>query len=135
MIQRLQKVTLEEFGNRLKTSRKSKGIPQTKIADKIGITRQSMGNYETGRQYPTVEILIKIADYLGCSIDYLLGRVDTLTGMSKDDEEIIRNAERYRCNERTRALLTPCIKDIIKICESQLKFMDNDSLPEEEETL
>lgn len=67
-----------EFGNRLKTLRECRDIKQGKFADKIGITRQSMGNYENGKQYPTVEIIIKMADCLDCSLDYLLGRTDEL---------------------------------------------------------
>lgn len=65
-----------EFGNRLKALRECKNIKQGKFADKIGITRQSMGNYENGKQYPTIEIMIKMADCLDCSLDYLLGRTD-----------------------------------------------------------
>lgn len=65
-----------EFGNRLKTLREQKSIKQGKFAEKVGISRQSIGNYESGKQYPTIEILIKMADCLDCSLDYLLGRTD-----------------------------------------------------------
>lgn len=67
-----------QFGNRLKSLRENKNIKQGNFAEKIGIARQSIGNYESGKQYPTIEILIKMADCLDCSLDYLLGRTDEL---------------------------------------------------------
>ena len=62
-----------EFGKRLKAMRELKQIKQGKFADKVGVSRQSIGNYEGGKQYPTIEIIIKMADCLDCSLDYLLG--------------------------------------------------------------
>lgn len=54
--------------------RKSKDISQGKMAQILGITQQAYCNYEKGiRQLPD-ELKIKIADYYGISVDYLLGR-------------------------------------------------------------
>lgn len=44
------------------------------IAKATGISPGLMSEYRNGVKIPTVENLIKIADYLDCSIDYLLGR-------------------------------------------------------------
>ena len=62
-----------EFGSRLKALREQSHIKQGQFADKIGIVRQSMSNYESGKHCPDVEVLKRMAECLGCSVDYLLG--------------------------------------------------------------
>ena len=51
-----------EFGNRLKTLREQCHFKQGELADKIGITRQSMSNYESGKHSPDVNVIVKMAD-------------------------------------------------------------------------
>lgn len=62
------------FGRRLKAERALKGIERKDLADSLGVHNSSLSYYENGINYPTVDVLIKIADILGVSIDYLLGR-------------------------------------------------------------
>ena len=47
-----------------------------RIAKETGISLGLMGEYKRGLKVPTVDNLVKIANYLDCSIDYLLGRTD-----------------------------------------------------------
>lgn len=47
-----------------------------RIAKETGISQGLMGEYKRGLKVPTVDNLVKIANYLDCSIDYLLGRTD-----------------------------------------------------------
>lgn len=63
-----------DFGTRLKKERENKDISQEDFSKRLGVSRSSVGNYETNRNMPTVEILTKMADILDCSIDYLLCR-------------------------------------------------------------
>lgn len=67
-----------KFGNRLKMLREANGFKQGQFADKIGITRMSMSNYESGKHCPDVNVLKRMADCLGCSTDYLLGVRETM---------------------------------------------------------
>lgn len=59
------------LSDRLKKTREEKGLSQTFIAEKIGITRQAYNHYETGKRVPPNDVLIKIAQILDCSTDYL----------------------------------------------------------------
>lgn len=52
------------------------GISAYKIAKETGISQGLMNEYKNGIKLPTIQNLIKIADYLDCSVDYLLGRTD-----------------------------------------------------------
>ena len=73
------------FGNRLKMLREQCNIKQGQFADKIGITRQSMSNYESGKHCPDIEVLKKMADSLECSVDYLLGLTEHSTAEKKEE--------------------------------------------------
>jgi len=50
------------------------GLPRCEFARKLGISYQTLTHYITGHRKPSATNLIKIADGLQCSIDYLLGR-------------------------------------------------------------
>ena len=53
-----------------------KQLTPYRIAKETGISQGLMGEYKRGLKVPTVDNLVKIANYLDCSIDYLLGRTD-----------------------------------------------------------
>ena len=61
---------------KLKETRLEKKFSQKDLAKQINLTQQTYSDYETGRTNPDVETLIKIANILECSVDYLIGRED-----------------------------------------------------------
>lgn len=65
-----------DFQNVFKRLRTSSGLTQTEFAKKIGISRSTIGMYETGAREPDFEILERIADFFNVDMDYLLGRTD-----------------------------------------------------------
>lgn len=60
--------------NNLKQIRNSKGYLQTKVAMDLNTTQETISSYETGRVFPSSDMLIALADYYNTSIDYLLCR-------------------------------------------------------------
>ncbi len=68
-----EKVT---FGIRLKSCRKGMGLTQMKFSQIVGISQPNLSAYESGRFMPSVDKLVRIADALGVSVDYLLGLSD-----------------------------------------------------------
>lgn len=62
------------LGKRLQALRVSKNLPQTAIAELLGISRPAYSYYENGRRQPPAESLILLADYFHVSIDWLCGR-------------------------------------------------------------
>ncbi|CAG5161142.1 Repressor protein C2 [Streptococcus pneumoniae] len=56
------------------TERLKKGLTQQQIADEIGVNRGSYSNWEKGKREPSFENLIKLADLLEVSLDWLFGR-------------------------------------------------------------
>ncbi len=49
---------------------------QREIAEYLHISQNTYSQYETGTIAVTAEVLIKLADYYCCSVDYLLDRTD-----------------------------------------------------------
>lgn len=62
------------FASRLRYLRQSKELNQTQLGEKLGVKKQSVSNWENGNIVPSIDMLIKIADYFHVSTDYLLGR-------------------------------------------------------------
>lgn len=76
--------------------RKQKGITQKEAAKAANIAYQTYNNYENDKAIPPLDNLIKLADFFGCSIDYLVGREDEdgaimIYGnqLSKDENQLI----------------------------------------------
>jgi transcriptional regulator with XRE-family HTH domain len=53
---------------KLKKIRLERGISQKELAEKTGLTRQTIHNIENGKQYPKLSNIIKIAEVLKISI-------------------------------------------------------------------
>ena len=63
------------FGKRLREILKLKGISQEKMKKDMKISSSVIYNWISGKREPTPTSLIKIANYLDCSVDYLIGRL------------------------------------------------------------
>lgn len=65
-----------DFKDRLKELRKTKGLSQVALADRLGLSKSTIGAYETGDITPSVEALEMIADFFNVDMNYLLGKED-----------------------------------------------------------
>ena len=61
----------ELLGKRIKELRKEKGLTQEQLAETVGIEPNNLSRIEKGRNYPTPENLLKIANALNVSVDKL----------------------------------------------------------------
>lgn len=59
-----------DIGSKLKTLRKGRKLTQQELADKMGITRATVSNYEVGRRSPHISELKRFAEFFGVGIDY-----------------------------------------------------------------
>ena len=81
--------------NNLKQIRNNKNLLQTKVAMDLNITQETISSYETGRVFPSSDMLIKLADYYNTSIDYILCRtkydmpIDDIKPNNISDEDFI----------------------------------------------
>ncbi|MBQ9119652.1 MAG: helix-turn-helix transcriptional regulator [Lachnospiraceae bacterium] len=58
----------------IKNLREDNDKKQQEVADFLHVKQTTYSKYELGRINIPIEILIKLADYYGVSVDYLLGR-------------------------------------------------------------
>ena len=61
---------------RIRELREDRDWSQAAVAEKIGISQPNYSKYELGKVNIPVEMLIKLADLYGTSVDYLVGRTD-----------------------------------------------------------
>jgi len=68
---------MDGFGERLRKLRRNKDVTQHELAEYLEVVPSAIGKYErVDGAYPSVAVLIKIADYFQVSIDYLLRGVE-----------------------------------------------------------
>ena len=82
------------LGNRIREIRLAKKISQVELAKTLGVTKQSVSNWENENIQPSIEMLSKLADALSVTTDFLLLREDKryldVTGIS---ETFIQNLQ------------------------------------------
>ena len=101
------------FAERLKELRKQAHLTQVELAKLLGIGQSSYADWERGKKKPTQENLVKIAQILDVSIDYLVGNSE-----EKSDE--LDNIELlFRMNSKG---LTEKEKEIFK--KELIEFME-----------
>ena len=65
---------MANFGSILRNLRISRDITQSDLAAKLGVSRSTVGMYETGAREPDFEAMEAIADIFNVDMDYLMGR-------------------------------------------------------------
>lgn len=67
------------FAEKLKAERKKQGWSQEDLAAKLFVSRQSVSKWENGQNYPSIEVIIRISDLFGLTLDELLRSDEELT--------------------------------------------------------
>lgn len=75
------------FNTRLREMRIKRGFTQQYMADSINVQVRSYQHYEEGKRSPSFDLLVKLADTLDVSLDYLFGRDEFMKahGVSFDE--------------------------------------------------
>lgn len=71
------------FSSRLRNLRSEMKLTQKELAEKLNMQNTAISKYELGEREPDIENLNKIAEFFGCSTDYLLGRTDNRSNEDK----------------------------------------------------
>ncbi|BCS80621.1 helix-turn-helix domain-containing protein [Anaerocellum diazotrophicum] len=125
------------FAMRLKELREKANLTQNELAEKLGIGRATLSNYELGVRKPDIDTLQKIAMYFDVSSDYLLGissikKRDFLNSLGKitKEENIKELKDFFKNKENVKAyfeyivsLFEPLLK-VISIYEDEKILVD-----------
>lgn len=71
---------------RLIECRKAAGLSQTELAEKLGLSRQTISKWETGTVIPAAENLSALAKLYNVSLDWLVNGVDFARPQTRDEE-------------------------------------------------
>ena len=66
--------TVGTTGTLIRKVREQRGLKQAELAERAGLNPSAISQFETGQREPSSENLCKLADALGVTVDYLLGR-------------------------------------------------------------
>lgn len=98
------------FKENLRELRKENSLTQKQLASKVNIPETTYQAYEQGRTEPSIEVMIKLANVLECSVDYLIGRATALdivnitTDLTGQQKELINNFEKLNAEGKARLL-------------------------------
>ena len=112
-----------EFAERLKTLRKQVKLTQAQIAEKLDISQQAYASWERGVKKPTQDNLVKIAQVLNVSIDYLVSNSDkNLKEEELDNVELLFRMNSNGLTEEEKAIFK---KELIEFMEERKKAFYN----------
>ena len=108
-----------EFSERLKNLRKQAHLTQVDVAEKLGISQPAYASWERGLKKPTQENLVKIAQILNVSIDYLVGNSDeNLKEDELDNVELLFRMNSNGLTEEEKAIFK---KELVEFMEERKK--------------
>jgi len=82
-----------QIGKHLATIRKSRGLTQTQVAERIGINQRVVSDYEVGRAGISADMLTRFCSVLKCSADAIVG-LKPETNNEKIDLRLSRRVKR-----------------------------------------
>ena len=91
---------------RLKELRDHRGVSQDQIGEYIGCSGAAYSRYETGDREPSIEVMKKLADYFGVSLDYLLENKEfEETTISEQERKFLKAYRKADLRSREDAML------------------------------
>lgn len=108
-----------EFSERLKNLRKQAHLTQVDVAEKLGISQPAYASWERGAKRPTQDNLVKIAQVLNVSIDYLVGNSDEKKEDELDNVELLFRMNSNGLTEEEKIIFK---KELIEFMEERKKL-------------
>ena len=97
---------MSDFAKNLKRFRKSKKLTQTELGKMLNYGSTAIANYESGRNEPSFDILIRLSDILEVSLDDLLGT----SPKNKEEQTILISFETL--SDEKKKIVSELIKSL-----------------------
>jgi putative transcriptional regulator len=110
-----------EFSERLKDLRRQAGLTQVDVAEKLGISQPAYASWERGVKKPTQENLVKIAQILNVSVDYLVAYSEEKSDELDNIELLFRMNSKGLTDEEKEIFR----KELIEFMEERKKVFNN----------
>lgn len=85
-----------EIGTKLRNARNNAELTQEEIAEKIGVSRQTISNWENNKSYPDIISVIKLSDLYSISLDALLKEDENMIKHLDESTNIVKSKNRLR---------------------------------------
>ena len=92
-----------KFGENLKLIRKSRKISQEDLAEKLGVSRQSVSKWETGENYPSMQNIMCLCTIFKCQINELVH--EDFVDINFLDDEIKMSIVKFKNDEQRKMKL------------------------------
>lgn len=112
-----------EFSERLKELRKQAHLTQVELANKLGIVQSSYADWERGKKKPTQDNLVKIAQVLNVSVDYLVGNSEEKAD-ELDNIELLFRMNSKGLTDEEKSLFR---QELIAFMEERKKLFEKDN--------
>lgn len=110
------------LGPRIAVLRRSAGLSQGELAQRLKVSSSAIGMYEQGRREPSAQILVAMARTFGVTVDYLLtgqplpGELDAVTNSIKTafretEEQVRRRPQRPLSRQEVAVLFAALLMD------------------------
>ena len=87
------------FGDRIKELRNNHTWTQQELGDRLGVSKQSVSNWENGNIMPSIDVLVRMSDLFQTSTDYILNRENNLTlditDLDAEQKAMVQRMVRY----------------------------------------
>lgn len=112
------------FPSRLRALREKEGISQAGLASLLGVSKSTIGLYETGDTLPDIETADKLASHFDISVDYLIGNTDirskdldikqicAATGLSEMSVQVLLSEQAWGIGGDTAHVLDVLLYDV-----------------------
>lgn len=94
---------MTSIGNKIKEARRKKEMTQQELSDLLNISRSAISNWEVGRNYPDLDIIVQLSDILEISLNTLL----------REDEIMVKEISKEQKKNLKRKKL---LRIIIPLC-------------------
>lgn len=72
------------MADRIQYLRKTKGLSQEELANKVGVSRQAVSKWESGQSTPDIEKIIIMSEFFEATTDYILKGVEPVNMVNKE---------------------------------------------------
>lgn len=105
----------KEFGNNLAALLVKRGVSQSELAKRTGLTTAAISRYITGKRQPRGFVVAQIAEAIGVTTDELLGLPSNQSSLSSAVSLVARNPQALSPEEREAI-----IRSLISLSEERL---------------
>ena len=85
-----------DIGSKLKNARNEANFTQEQIAEKLGVSRQTISNWENSKSYPDIISVIKLSDIYSITLDALLKEDENMIKHLDETTNIVKSKNRLR---------------------------------------